>query len=236
MKNMILALMAVIVTAPVAVAQQAEVNFDGDQDRPAFSAAGQALAPVPALGGPVSQIRFRMWSSDAGTSWTCAVEAAGGSGCQEWKSDKGVSLTCGNRSAAGECQSWQSDKDATRSGTEVQAGGNFPPFFLQRGVSLPSRSVQFEKYSPTWDDNGMGWVACSEKDQQWQSTDNEWRTVKKQKWEIYVCRYVVTYNCRWKNCTRPYPNTEPNSCSCKVSCNNSAERTDDCHWEQLQAE
>lgn len=236
MRKTILAVLAILASVLTIGAQQTEVNFDDGNGRHALSAAGQAQPPVPALGAPVPDARSRVWSSDAGTSWTCAVEAAGGSGCQEWKSDKGISLTCGSRNAAGECQSWQSDKDAPRPGPGSKVGGNFLPLFLQSGVSLPSRSVQLEKSSPSWDENGMGWVSCSEKDQQWQSTDNEWRTVKKQKWEIYVCRYVVTYDCRWKNCTRPYPNTDPDSCSCKVSCRNSAERTDDCHWEQLQAE
>lgn len=185
------------------------------------------------------------WNSDHGAVWTCAGDSAAKGGCMEWRSNSGVSWSCEKVSpASGECFSWRSNTGVSRpaacdkNGCEAKADvkEEFMPFFVQNPAGAAVREVQFEKANPSWDENGMGWVPCAEKDQQWQSTDNIWKTERKDGWEIYVCRYVVTYSCRWKNCTRPYPNTDPNSCSCKVSCRNSEQKTSDCHWEQIQAE
>lgn len=186
------------------------------------------------------------WSSDNGAAWTCTGELSAKGGCMEWRSNSGVSWSCEQASpSSGECLSWRSNAGVSRPAAcdkngcdpkAAEAKDEFMPFFMQRAADSPGREVRFDKANPSWDENGMGWVPCAEKDQSWQTTENTWRTERKDGWEIYVCRYIVTYSCRWKNCTRPYPNTDPNSCSCKVSCRDSAEKTNDCHWEQIQAE
>lgn len=186
------------------------------------------------------------WNSAGGESWTCASAVPGSGTCAEWRSSAGASWTCEVSAAGtGGCLLWKSgegrylpaacDKNGCKPSGDKRPDV-FMPSFMQLAKDYPSRAVEFSKAVPTWDENGYGWVACSEKDQRWQFTEDTWRTERKEGWEIYVCRYIVTYDCRWKNCNRPYPNTEPDSCACKVSCRDSAQKTNDCHWEQIQAE
>ncbi|MCX5793286.1 MAG: hypothetical protein NTY45_13890 [Elusimicrobia bacterium] len=97
--------------------------------------------------------------------------------------------------------------------------------------AMPARSVEFTRYNPSWDENGYGWVPCSEGGMTWDSTDTEWRTMKKDGNDIYVCDVDVTWHNSWRGCRESNPHTSPGYCSCRISSQKSARVTDRCAWQ-----
>jgi len=76
-------------------------------------------------------------------------------------------------------------------------------------------------------------VACSEKGKTWQSHEQESRTVKKERQDIYVCVFDVTWEYRWSNCSETNPHTAPGQCSCRQLRNQrAAVNIGQCEWQQ----
>lgn len=109
---------------------------------------------------------------------------------------------------------------------------NFKFFPGLEQIEQPLREVNF-KSQYSWDENGYSTLSCSKKDEKFTINDDEWRTEKQEGFEQYICKYMITYSCRWKNCTVPYPHTSPDICNCKVLCSSKAQKTDECHWQPI---
>jgi len=86
------------------------------------------------------------------------------------------------------------------------------------------------------DENGGGWTSCSDTSQSWTIDDVEYRTTSHQRQEIYVCKFVVTWSCRWRSCQEVYPHTQPGQCYCKSACSKSARNTGECAWQPVSSE
>ena len=98
--------------------------------------------------------------------------------------------------------------------------------------ALGSKSGEIGRYSPQWDENGMGFIPCKEQDLTWQSTDTESKIMKREGNDIYVCDFSVTWDFRWTGCRESNPHTSPGWCSCKVrSHKGPPQNTGRCAWE-----
>lgn len=104
---------------------------------------------------------------------------------------------------------------------------------LREGSYGVFRSVDF-KVRGDIDENGGGWASCSNTSENWTINDVEWKTVSHSHQEIYVCKVEVTWSCRWRNCSEPYPHTQPGQCYCKAACSKSSKTTNQCEWQQVE--
>lgn len=97
-----------------------------------------------------------------------------------------------------------------------------------------ARVANFSNKSPFIDADGGGWTSCSNTSEKWTMNEESFRTVKREGWEIYVCKFAVVKTCGWKNCNEAYPHTQPGQCYCKGLCReSSATNIGSCYWEQI---
>ncbi len=98
--------------------------------------------------------------------------------------------------------------------------------------ALGSKSGEIGRYSPQWDENGMGFIPCKEQDLTWQSTDTESKIMKREGNDIYVCDFSVTWDFRWTGCRESNPHTSPGWCACKAKgSKGTPQNTGRCAWE-----
>ncbi len=178
------------------------------------------------------------WSANNGVKWEC--EAKKDSSCSQWKSNLNVSWNCENFDSKKRCAEWVSDSGEKKDPKCDEKGcgflktkDNFMPAFLLIPIN-PLREINF-KSNPLWDENGTGaWILCSEKNETWTYTEESWITKKQQRQDIYICKVVTEYNCKWRQCYEDHPQTAPGTCYCKTGCyQTSKKETGECHWEPM---
>lgn len=181
--------------------------------------------PTPHMYSNDNNIR---WLSNNGVIWNCTKKELDKINCLGWESNEGKSLLCNNESLDGKCLAWKAGKsfkmDTIITSKDIQL-----PIFLRENFYLISPKRLAEN-NDILKENDWEWINCSKKDEEWQSTEEEWRTMSQDHNDIYICRYIVTYNCGWKNCFEPNPHTAPNQCTCKMYCKNKVKATNECKW------
>ena len=147
------------------------------------------------------------------------------------KSCRGTDMKCFN-SLSGEL-AWDKAAESCRA-----AGADRPRLYgADKTIDETAavlRSVDFNKESYTWDEQGMGWMSCADKNKPFSYTNEEWWREKKEGYEEYICEYKLTFSGSWRGCTEPYPHTSPGQCYCKVSVTQTSKvKTGRCQWQAI---
>ncbi|HNW42965.1 MAG TPA: hypothetical protein PKI19_00570 [Elusimicrobiales bacterium] len=122
------------------------------------------------------------------------------------------------------CSAPKEYKEAAAEAPAVPAAKAARRGIRQAGYTFKSNNI---------DENGYGWAMCSDTSQRWNMEEVEYRTVKTQRQERYVCKFNVSWSCSWRNCKEIYPHTQPGECYCKAACSQSARNTNECYWEPV---
>ena len=81
------------------------------------------------------------------------------------------------------------------------------------------------------DGTGYGWPLSEDKEKKWKQILDINKVTKKEKNDVYVCKFQVKYIMNWEYCYDLNPQTNPGQCGCWVSWQKDGEwNTGKCEW------